>query len=167
MHVRNLLMHVRNKCMYFQKHKTTKYGLQIFLVCVVWRYHVKVSWPDQIIILRTRNQWITFQYQKQPFAGVLFKQVVLKKFAIFTENLLCWSLFLVKFQPSSLQLYWNKDCSTVVFQWILQTFKKTFYRTPPDNCLSSIYTKRKCKKVNRDKLKPTRKKLWTKISGLG
>ena len=41
MHVRNILMHVRNICMHFQKHKTTKSGLQIFLVCVVWRYRVK------------------------------------------------------------------------------------------------------------------------------
>ena len=102
------LMHVRNKGMYFQKHKTTKSDLQIFLVCAVWRYRVKISSPDQIIILRTRNHWITFQYQKQPFAGVLFKRVVLKKFVIFTHTLLCWSLFLVKLQPSSLQLYWKK-----------------------------------------------------------
>ena len=35
MHVRNVLIHVRNICMYFQKHKTPKSGLQIFLVCVV------------------------------------------------------------------------------------------------------------------------------------
>ena len=41
MHLRNILMHVRNICMHFQKHKTTKSGLQIFLVCVVWRYCVK------------------------------------------------------------------------------------------------------------------------------
>ena len=48
MHVRNICiletyMHVRNICMYFQKHKTTKSGLQIFLVCVVWRYCIKIS----------------------------------------------------------------------------------------------------------------------------
>ena len=145
MHVRNILMHVRNKCMYFQKHKTTKSGLQIFLVCVVWRYRVKISWPDQIIILLTRNHWITFQYQKQPLAGVLSKQIALKKLAIFMENLLCWSLFLVNLQPSSLQLYWKKRlhhcCFPVNFANISEII---FYRTPPDNCLSSIYTKSKC-----------------------
>ena len=102
------LMHVRNKGMYFQKHKTTKSDLQIFLVWAVWRYRVKISSPDQIIILRTRNHWITFQYQKQPLAGVLSKQIFLKNLAIFMENLLCWSLFLVNLQPSSLQLYWKK-----------------------------------------------------------
>ena len=42
-HARNILMHVRNVCLYFQKHKTTKSDLQIFLVCVVWRYCVKIS----------------------------------------------------------------------------------------------------------------------------
>ena len=36
-------MDVRNICMYFQEHKTTKSGLQIFLVCVVWRYHGEIS----------------------------------------------------------------------------------------------------------------------------
>ena len=35
MHVRNILIHVKIICMYFQKHKTTKSGVQIFLVCVV------------------------------------------------------------------------------------------------------------------------------------
>ena len=43
MHVRNMLMLLRNICMYFQKYKTTTSGLQIFLVCVVWRYCVKIS----------------------------------------------------------------------------------------------------------------------------
>ena len=48
MYVKNICileiyMHARSICMYFQKHKTTKSGLQIFLVCVVWRYRVKIS----------------------------------------------------------------------------------------------------------------------------
>ena len=43
MHVRNIIIHFSNICMYFQKHKTTKSDLQIFLVCVVWKYPVKIS----------------------------------------------------------------------------------------------------------------------------
>ena len=31
LYVRNILMYVKNICMCFQKHKTTKSGLQIFL----------------------------------------------------------------------------------------------------------------------------------------
>ena len=49
MHIRKIYacqkyMHIRNiyACKNFQKYKTAKSGLQIFLVSVVWRYHLKI-----------------------------------------------------------------------------------------------------------------------------
>ena len=55
---------------------------------------------------------------------------VLKNFSKFTGKQLCQSLFLIKFNAWSLQLYWKRDSRTDVFLWILRNFlEHLFNRT--------------------------------------
>ena len=59
---------------------------------------------------------------------MFFKIDVLKNFVIFTRKHMCWSLFLVKMQPTTLL---KRDSNTGVFLWILEIFETSlFYRTP-------------------------------------
>ena len=51
------------------------------------------------------------------------EKVVPEKFTEFTGKHLYWSLFLIKFQASRLQLYKNETPAV----WILQNFKDRFF----------------------------------------
>ena len=58
------------------------------------------------------------------------QKCVLKNFSKFTGKHLCQSLFLIKFNAWSLQLYWKRDSRTDVFLWILRNFlEHLFNRT--------------------------------------
>ena len=50
------------------------------------------------------------------------KKGVLKKFTNFMEKHLCWSLFLLKLQATTLL---ERNCNTCVFLWNLRNFLKT------------------------------------------
>ena len=67
----------------------------------------------------------TKKFQKHLFADILQNRVV-KSFAKFTEQHLCWSLFLIKLQPSGLKLFLKKKLQHRCFPL---NFVK-FIRTP-------------------------------------
>ena len=51
------------------------------------------------------------------------------------ENTCVRASFLIKLQVWGLQLYYERDSDTGIFQWILRNFLITpFYRTPPCDC---------------------------------
>ena len=52
----------------------------------------------KIASLKTSCSEISVKY-KSSRSQMFFKTAVLRKFAIFTGKHLCWSLFLIKFQP--------------------------------------------------------------------
>ena len=54
--------------------------------------------------------------------GLFCQKCVLKNFSKFTEKHLCQSLFSIKLNAWSLQLYWKRDSRTDVFLWILRNF---------------------------------------------
>ena len=73
---------------------------------------------------------------------VFCKKGVLKNFK--SSNIhwkhLCWTLFVIKLQRFSLQLYYKRDYLTEVFLWILLSFQENlFSRTPPGDCLCVFY----------------------------
>ena len=55
------------------------------------------------------------------------KKGVLKNFANFTENHLCWSLFLIKLQAFSLTALLKRDSNTDIFCEICEIFKNTYF----------------------------------------
>ena len=67
----------------------------------------------------------TKKFQKHLFGDILQNRVV-KIFAKFTEQHLCWSLFLIKLQPSGLELFLKKKLQHRCFPL---NFVK-FIRTP-------------------------------------
>ena len=54
--------------------------------------------------------------------GILWKELFLKIFSIFTGKHLCWSLFLINLQACRPATLLKKDFSTGVFLWILRIF---------------------------------------------
>ena len=79
------------------------------------------------ILLRisTKCQRFFWVISRSSRPEVFFKRGVLENFSKFTGNPLHWSLFLIKLQSSSLQLYSKKrDSSTGVILWILRNFQE-------------------------------------------
>ena len=82
---------------------------------------------ERYILLRisTKCQRFFWVISRSSRPEVFFKRGVLENFSKFTGNPLHWSLFLIKFQSSSLQLYSKKrDSSTGVILWILRNFQE-------------------------------------------
>ena len=98
--------------------------------------------------------WViaSLKYRSSSSEG-FYKKGVLKNLANFTERTLSWASFLIKFQPGSLQLYWNKDSSTNVSLWILQNFSENLLcGTSANSCfengsIKSNATVRKLSKI--------------------
>ena len=76
-------------------------------------------------------------FQKLSSGGFLLK-AALENFAKFTGNLLYWSLFLIKLQSPSPQLYLKKRLQHRRFLMNLEKFS----REPPGDCLVFHYFKR-------------------------
>ena len=51
----------------------------------------------------------------------------LKKFANFTEKYLCWSLFIIKLQAFSLQVFQKETPTQVLSCEVCETFKNTYF----------------------------------------
>ena len=64
--------------------------------------------------------------------AVLCKKLFLEILQNLQEKYLCRSLFLIKLQAWSLQIYWKFNSNIGVFLWIFRNFYgHLFYRTPP------------------------------------
>ena len=55
------------------------------------------------------------------------KEDVLEQFAEFTENHLCWSLFLKKLKAWGMQLYLKETPAQVLFCEFYEIFKSTYF----------------------------------------
>ena len=78
------------------------------------------------------------KFQKHLFADVPQNRV-LKSFAKFTEKHLCWSLFLIKLQPSGLELFLNKPPAQVFSCEFCKKFKDTIFTEHLWTAASEIY----------------------------
>ena len=70
---------------------------------------------------------------------MFFKIGVLKSFTILTRKYLCWNLFVIQLQPSSLATILKINSSTGVFLWILPNFKEhLFWKTSMIGCFWNL-----------------------------
>ena len=99
----------------------------VFLFCF-WENVLLFSYTACYVIYSSRKAF------KQPFTDVLqnpYKIDVLKNFAIFTANYLCWN-FLIKLRAWMPAFSLKRDSHRGFFLWILRHFlEQFFYRTPP------------------------------------
>ena len=89
------------------------------------RLHNACVWLKNIFQrISPKCQRFSWVISRSSRPDVFFKRGVLENFTKFTGNPLYWSLFLIKLQSSSPQLYLRRDSSTGVFLWILRYFKE-------------------------------------------
>ena len=85
---------------------------------------------DEIASLKTTCSEKPIKYRSS-HSQTFFKITTLEKFAIFTREHLCWSLFVMKLQPWRPAFLLKRDSNTVVFLSIFQNLlEQLFYSTP-------------------------------------
>ena len=72
-----------------------------FITNLIWQHHQQQQYQKDNINQQQQN----------------IKQLTRRCFEIYTGKDLCWSLFLIKFQVFSLQLYQKRDSDTGIFLW--------------------------------------------------
>ena len=68
-----------------------------------------------------------FYNSRSSYRRCSIKEAVFEKFPIFTGKHLCWNLFLIKLQPSGLQLYSKEAPTQVFFCEYCEIFKNSYF----------------------------------------
>ena len=75
-----------------------------FITNLIWQHHLQQLYQKDNVNQQQQN----------------IKQLTRRYFEIYTGKDLCWSLFLIKFQVFSLQLYQKRGSDTGAFMWNYQ-----------------------------------------------